>query len=65
MELFLTMTDSELKGIGIELLGPRRKLTSAIARIKEMEGERGVRVVEGEKGARVVEEERDVKIIDV
>ena len=33
MELFLTMTDSELKGIGIELLGPRRKLTAAIARI--------------------------------
>ena len=74
MELFLTMTDSELKGIGIELLGPRRKLTAAIARINEMEEEKGAKVVEGgigakvveeERGVRVAEEENDVKIIDV
>ena len=34
LPLFLTLTDSELKEIGITLLGPRRKMTAAISRLK-------------------------------
>jgi len=40
MQLFLTMTDKELKEVGIELLGPRRKLTAAITRLREKREEK-------------------------
>jgi len=39
-QLFLTMTDKELKEVGIELLGPRRKLTAAITRLREKREEK-------------------------
>ncbi|XP_066275144.1 ankyrin repeat and SAM domain-containing protein 3-like [Branchiostoma lanceolatum] len=32
LHVFLTLTDNDLKEIGIKLMGPRRKMTSAIAR---------------------------------
>ncbi|XP_071498180.1 ankyrin repeat and SAM domain-containing protein 3-like [Diadema antillarum] len=32
LRVFLTLTDSDLKEVGIRLMGPRRKLTNAIAR---------------------------------
>ena len=35
LPLLLTMTDEELREVGITKLGPRRKLTAAIGRIKE------------------------------
>ena len=34
LDQLLQMSDEELKDLGITLLGPRRKLTSAIARAK-------------------------------
>lgn len=39
LPLFLTLTDAELKEVGITLLGPRRKLTAAISR---MQGQRKI-----------------------
>ena len=35
LPLLLTMTDKELREVGITKLGPRRKLTAAIGRMKE------------------------------
>lgn len=35
MDTFLTLTDKDLKDIGIKLLGPRRKMTTAITRWHE------------------------------
>ncbi|XP_077985177.1 ankyrin repeat and SAM domain-containing protein 3-like [Glandiceps talaboti] len=32
LKIFLTLTDNDLKEVGIKLFGPRRKMTSAIAR---------------------------------
>ncbi|PIK54127.1 putative ankyrin repeat and SAM domain-containing protein 3 isoform X1 [Apostichopus japonicus] len=32
LRVFLTLTDSDLKEVGIKLMGPRRKMTNAIAR---------------------------------
>lgn len=32
LRIFLTLTESDLKEIGITLFGPKRKMTSAIAR---------------------------------
>jgi len=37
-QLLLTMTDSDLKQVGLTLLGPRRKITAAIGRWKERNG---------------------------
>ena len=36
--MLVTLTDSELKEVGITKLGPRRKLTAAIARLRAEAG---------------------------
>ena len=38
MEELLRLTDNDLKDIGLKLMGPRRKLTSAIARHRKKDG---------------------------
>jgi len=39
-ELLLTLTDNELKQIGVNLLGPRRKITVAVANWKQENGDK-------------------------